>query len=394
MNYTNIRNSDELHQLCERLQQCDVIGFDTEFVSETTYRPQLCLIQLAADDGTLAIIDPMTVRSTEPFWELIASGDHTVVAHAAREETRFCHRYGDGPIGNLFDTQLAAGFVGMEFPASLATLVSRLVGKTLPKGETRTDWARRPLTDDQLSYALSDVTELLEMHRQLSGMLTDRQRWDWLNEETMLRQQRTIDADTGENWRSVSGCSGLNPRQLEIVRQIWRWRDAQARKLDRLPRRVLRDDLVVELARRGSTDVTKIKGIRGMERRNLVSQYDAIAAAVRRGKETPEEDLPRRPRSKRTSVSPMLSQFASASMACIARNHELAPSIVGNSDDVKEFLSAELQNAGDGSAALARGWRGEIVASTLRKVLSGQLAIRVADVREPQPLEFVASSEG
>ena len=278
----------------------------------------------------------------------------------------------------------------MEYPASLATLTQRLVNKTLPKGETRTDWSRRPLSRDQILYALSDVSDLVEMYSQLSSMVDKLDRQSWLEEETSNFQQKVIDAETRENWRRVSGSSGLNPRQLEAVRQLWLWREARARELDRLPRRVLRDDLLVELARRGTTDQQKIRNVRGMERRGLIEQYGEIAEAIRVSLATPEEELPKRPRGTRRVVSPMLSQFLSTAIACISRQHKLAPPIVGNADDVRELLGYELdRRKHDPVPALLKGWRGEIVGKTFRRLLQGDLAIRIADVTETQPLEFI-----
>ena len=229
MQYQSINTVDELKQFCDEIADCPVIGFDTEFVSEDSYRPQLCLIQVAAGDR-LAIIDPVHVEQTEPFWELLTAPGKTIVAHAAREESRFCFRFTGKPIAGLFDTQLAAGFVGMEYPASLGTLVQRLVNKTLPKGETRTNWSRRPLTSDQITYALHDVTDLLEMYGKLNSMVEKLDREAWLEEESAVFQQKVIDAETRENWRRVSGSSGLNPRQLEAVRQLWLWRENRAKK--------------------------------------------------------------------------------------------------------------------------------------------------------------------
>ena len=389
LQYESIKTIDHLEDFCDRLVDSEVVAFDTEFVSETTYRPQLCLIQVATDDGLLATIDPLELSETRVFWDRLASGDHTVVAHAAREEIRFCYRYSGKRIENLFDTQLAAGFVGIEYPASLATLVSKLVGKTLPKGQTRTDWSMRPLTKAQTQYALSDVTELVEMYDRLSQRLDRRGRWDWLEEETELLQDKVIEYDTGQNWRRVSGSQSLPPRQLEIVRQLWIWREEVARRQDRLPRRILRDDLIIEIAKRNLTDVKKIRGIRGLERRNLADEYGNLAAAVIAAGEVPDDQLPERPRGHRKSVSPMLAQFLSTSMACLARSEALAPAIVGNNDDIKEFLGYELQRKElDPPPALLSGWRGDIVGQTLRRVLRGELAIRVEDVGLPQPLEF------
>ncbi|MEM9589114.1 MAG: HRDC domain-containing protein [Planctomycetota bacterium] len=393
MKYESINTADELAGFCESIADAPLIAFDTEFVSEDRFRPELCLVQVAAADR-LAIIDPYPVGDTQPFWDLLASPGRTVIAHAAREECRFCYRFTGKPIAGLFDTQLAAGFVGMEYPASLATLVHRIVGKTLPKGETRTNWRHRPLSRDQLVYALHDVTDLEEIYRKVSSMVSKLGREDWLDEETVGFQQKVIDAENRENWRRVSGCSGLKPRQMEIVRQLWLWREDRARRMDQLARRVMRDDLMVELAKRGSSDVKKIRSIRGMERRNFVQHYDAIADAIGEALDTPEEDLPKKPRGSRRVVSPMLSQFLSTSIACVSRQHKLAPPIVGNAEDVRELLGYELdRRKNDPEPALLKGWRGEIVGKTFRQLLSGEIAIRVADVTELQPLEFINCGE-
>ena len=389
MQYESINNPEQLQSFCDNISREPVIAFDTEFVSEDTYRPELCLVQVATSQH-LAIIDPKEIPDTKIFWDLLATPGRTVIAHAAREESRFCYRYSGKPIAGLFDTQLAAGFVGMEYPASLATLVQKLVNKTLPKGETRTDWSRRPLSEGQIRYALHDVTDLIEMYDQLNKQVNNLQRGEWLQEESERLQQKVIDGETKENWRRVSGASGLKPRQLEMIRQLWKWREQEAILLNRLPKRVLRDDLMVELARQGTTNQQKIRNIRGMERRGLQDKYGEIVKAIQTALNTPDDELPRRPRGTRRVVSPMLSQFLSTSIACISRQHKLAPPIVGNAEDVRELLGYELdKRKHDLTPALLQGWRGEIVGKTFRKILDGELAIRVADVSETQPLEFI-----
>ena len=389
MEYESINTLAGLEQYCAEISSCEVIGFDTEFVSEDRYRPQLCLIQAIAGDR-LAIIDPLKLEHTQPFWDLLAEPGRTVIAHAAREESRFCFRFTGKPIAGLFDTQLAAGFVGMEYPASLGNLVNRLLGKNLPKGETRTNWRNRPLTSAQITYSLQDVVDLHAMYEKLIRLTDDLDRRTWLEEEIEVSQQKVIDGETRENWRRVSGASGLNPRQLEIVRQLWRWREEQARKTDRLPKRVLRDDLIVELAKRGLADEKKIRHIRGLDRRGFNEHYGNIATAIRAALDTPAAELPQRARGNRRAVSPMLSQFLSTSIACISRQQKLAPPIVGNADDVRELLGYELdRRPNDPIPSLLQGWRGDIVGKTFRRILAGELAIRVADVSEVQPLEFI-----
>src|SRR5207244_2461404 len=135
------------------------IAFDTEFVSEDSYRPDLCLVQVAAA-GKLAVIDPHAVEDLAPFWNLLAAEGHETIVHAGREEFRFCRRAIGRRPARLFDIQLAAALIGLEYPAAYGTLISRLLGQRLGKGETRTDWRKRPLTPVQLEYALQDVIYL------------------------------------------------------------------------------------------------------------------------------------------------------------------------------------------------------------------------------------------
>lgn len=395
MDYQAIHTADQLADFVAALRDEPVIAFDTEFVSEDRYRPELCLIQVAAGDS-LAVIDPYEVGDTTPFWDLIATPGRTVLAHAAREEARFCYRFTGRKIAGLFDVQLAAGFVGLEYPISLGNLVNRLLGKTLPKGETRTNWRTRPLSDSQIEYALHDVTELAVMHDKLRRKIERLNRLEWLVQETEANQQGMIEAEEAERWRRVSGSSGLPPRQLEIVRQLWIWREQRAKATDQPPRRILRDDLIIELAKRQSSTVDRIRNIRGMERRSLVAQYPEIAAAIAQALGTPDAELPRRPRTGRKQLSPLLSQFLSTAIACICRQHRMAPAIVGNSEDVRELLAYELEQADapqpetpENLPALLRGWRGEVVGRSFGDLLAGRLAIHVADYQAEQPLEFV-----
>ena len=389
LKFETIQTAEELEHLCDRLALKPVISFDTEFVSEDRYRPQLCLIQVAAED-IIAVIDPLMVPDTTPFWDLLATPGRIVIAHAAREEIRFCYRHSGRPIAGLFDTQLAAGFVGMEYPSSLSNLVARLIGVKISKGETRTNWRNRPLTDSQLQYAVRDVTELEAMYKILFANVRDAGRIGWLDEESAIAQQQIHESENAENWQRVSGAAGLSARQLEIIRQLWRWRDRRARHLDQPSRRVFRDDLMVEVARAGSADPKVIRGIRGMEFRNFHDHYSDLAAAIQTALDMPDDALPRRSRGRHTSTSPMLAQFLSTSIACVCRQHKIAPMIVGNADEVRDLIAYELEGERRGEIpVLLQGWRGKIVGEPFRELIQGKLAIKVADPHAVQPLEFI-----
>jgi ribonuclease D len=385
--YRSVNSPQALRQYCDELSREDLIAFDTEFVSEDRYRPQLCLIQVATKSER-AIIDPFVSGDTTPFWELLTSSKGIVVAHAAREEIRFCQRYTRRNIPNLFDVQLAAGFMGMEYPASLSTLVQRIVGRSLSKGETRTDWRRRPLTKDQLDYAVQDVVYLPTMYHRIREGIDRLGRRSWLDEESLVFQEHLHQSENEDGWRRMSGASSLAPRQMAIVRSLWRWRESLARELDQPPRRILRDDLLIELARRESAQANKIRSIRGMERRALQDRIEQMALAIQTALELPESALPRRVFGTRKVSAPVLTQFLSTVIGSICRQHQIAPAIVGNSDDVRDLLAYELEDQRGTVPNLLRGWRGMVVGKSFRDLLSGRLAIRVADTNAEQPLEF------
>lgn len=394
MQYETIRDDQGLTRLLEMLSGRPTLAFDTEFVSEDRYRPELCLIQVASG-GDLFVIDPLAPCDTTPFWNFIAAPGRTVIAHAAREECGFCYRFTGQKIAGLFDVQLAAGFVGIEYPISLGNLVQRLRGKVLPKGESRTNWRYRPLTQPQLEYALHDVTELEAMYSILDQQVEQLGRRWWLEEETDGIQESVIEREEAQRWRRVSGSNGLSPRSLEVLRQLWLWREGRAKESDQPARRILRDDLMVELSKRQTSSPDRIKTVRGMERRGLVAQYQEIAKAIEAGMKTPEDQLPTRPRGSRRVVSTMLAQFLSTSIACVCRQHRMAPSIVGNSEDVRDLLAYELERGeledlpDEELPSLLKGWRGEVVGKSFRDLLDGRLAIRVENKFDDQPLEFV-----
>ena len=149
MSHETITSPAQLAELCDRLRRADRIGIDTEFVSEDTYRPELCLIQIATKDD-LFVIDPYKAGDLMPFWKMLAGGEHVTIVHAAREELNFALNACKSPPANLFDTQLAAGFCSSEYPASYGSVVTRFLNARPGKGEQRTDWRRRPLSDEQI----------------------------------------------------------------------------------------------------------------------------------------------------------------------------------------------------------------------------------------------------
>ena len=197
---------------------------------------------------------------------MLAAPGHETIVHAGREELLFCLGAAGRPPERLFDVQIAAGLVGFEYPAGYGSLMFKLLGQRLNKGETRTDWRRRPLSTGQIEYALDDVRYLDAMAARLRERLSRLNRDAWLETEMAAWKSDVEATRSDERWWRVSGISGLSRRGLAIVRELWRWREAEAQRRDCPTRRVLRDDLIIELAKRKSDDPKQIRALRGMER--------------------------------------------------------------------------------------------------------------------------------
>lgn len=384
--YDSITSQEQLVDYCAGFGGASVIGFDTEFVSEYTYRSDLCLIQVAVD-GKLAIIDSRAVDDLTPFWHALANGSQQTVVHAGREEFHFCRRaIGCRPHG-LLDIQIAAGFIGLEYPASYGKLLSKLLGVTLSKGETRTDWRKRPLSKQQLRYALDDVVYLEELHGKLTELLGSLGRLGWFQEEMESWQKQLEDDESKERWRRVSGISGLSSKAKVLVRELWRWRELEAERRNSPPRRVLRDDLIVELARRGVSDHSRIRSLRGMDRRELKEYIPQLADCIRNASKLPQEDSFDFESRKAKQYPNELSQFLTTALGSLCRGKQLAPSLVGTAQGVRDLIAYRLEQDSPGEPpALMRGWRGEVVGQTLDDLLAGRTTIRIANPLADEPL--------
>ena len=384
-----IKTDEALEAFSQRLKSAKYIGFDTEFVSENRYRPELCLLQVATE-SEFVIVDTMEVGNIDCFWKVLCSGDHTTIVHAAREEFLFCYRaIGERP-SNFFDVQLAAGFIGMDYPASYGNLVSKVVGETLDKGETRTDWARRPLSDRQMEYALQDVTHLIELYEKIKSRLKRLGREDWVLDEMNTWQGQLETSVNEPQWRRVSGISNMNRKSLAIVRELWIWRDAEAKKKNRAPRRVLADDLIAELSKRGSSDMERMRAIRGFENRVARHAIPEIADAIERALKLKKDDYPNRlPRNKTTNLG-LLGQFINIALKVICREQRISSSIVGTSDEIRNHAAwrmgvLELKTP----PKLSTGWRAELVGQLVEKILDGSIAISVDDPKSDHPLTLI-----
>jgi len=390
MHYDHITSDQHLRDFCESIAAAPIVAFDTEFVSEDSFLPELCLIQLAAA-GRLAIVDPLEVRDLSPLWDILTNPNTETLVHAGREEFRFIGRYSGKRPARWFDVQIAAGLIGLEYPASYATLSAKLLGKNISKDETRTDWRRRPLTQRQLEYALLDVADLDAIRDVLHQRLSKLGRLSWLDAELAAWQQDLIEFETGERWRRLGGIASLPPRALAAVRELSNWRDAEAERRNQPARRILRDDLLIEIAKRLTADQKRIRAVRGMERGDLQRYLPRLAQCMEQALALRENELPRLARKSSRPQLNLLGQFLSTALGSICRSAQVAPSLAGTAQDVRDLIAYRLKLGGFENGELpllAQGWRAEVVGQVIDHLLAGDLAVRIADPLDDEPLVF------
>jgi len=375
----------------EHIATMPVVGFDTEFVGEDSYRPELCLIQVATAEQ-LFVIDPFAVGPLDEFWKLLVDPARTTIVHAGREDIRICHYRTGRPPANVFDLQLAAGIVGLSYPIGYGALVYDLLGQRTSKGQTLTDWRRRPLLPAQERYAFDDVIYLIPCWKKLTDRLKRLKRADWAEEEfTASVARATAEEAATERWRKVKGIGGLDRRGLAIARELFLWREGFGERVNRPARQLLRDDLLAEIARRAPVRREELAAFRGVPAREL----DAILEAVRRAKALAPADHPE-PEARENDPPHvlMLGAFLGVVLADWCIRNRLAANLVASSAELKALVRSRVERESSPQIPLTRGWRAEIVLPELNAILDGARAVRVENLRAAAPLDFIPVVEG
>lgn len=359
--------------LVERLRTVDRYALDTEFHRERTYWPGLALMQVAwpqTNGGApgLALIDPLAV-DVRPFAEVLSS-PAAMVAHAAEQDLEILERYcGRGP-GRLFDTQIAAGFLGYAAP-SLTTLSRAFLGHEVAKGDRLTDWRARPLTDSQIAYAAADVEHLLLLADRIAEDLDREGRGQWASEECESLRSRSHGPSVPERaWWKLRDARSLKGSARGVAQEVAAWRELRARSLDQPVRTVLPDLAVQAIAHRPPSSAGALNRVRGMEGRQLrPAVASELLAAVERGRVLPVDELRLPPaddvpRELRAPVALVMAWIAQ-----VARDERLDPALLATRGDVASYLHDE-----DGSR-LSTGWRCSMLAEPVRALVEGRAAL-------------------
>ena len=386
-----IVQQSELIALCDQIQDAGIVAFDTEFVSEFTYRPELSLLQFSFEGRTVAV-DPYEVDDLTPWWDIMTDDSTTIVVHGGREEVRFCRHFSGKKPQKLIDLQIAEGLRSRSFPISYTALVARVLGEKAGSKETRTDWRRRPLTDQQIKYALDDVKYVLRIWKIQEKELTDLGRLEWAQAEF----QRMIDEVDSEfhreNWRRVSGLHKLKPRELAIVRELFDWRDEVGQDKNQPVRRILRDDLLIELAKRKPKTPQDLTATRDLNRKNMFKLAPQVIQRIEKALQLPNDQLPQleeNPNTQQNQDEQVIGKLLGIALANRCAEMNVSQTLVGTTSDLRHLVRYHVyREQSDDRPRLMTGWRAEVCGDLLTDVLDGKISMRVADPESDHPLHF------
>lgn len=375
-----VSSSEDLGRLGRICRDAGIMGFDTEFMREKTFYARVCFVQIAAPDH-IWLIDPLAEIDLAPVAELFADPELETVVHAGRQDFEiFYERHGRAP-SNVFDVQVAAGFVGLGASLPYGRLVAEVLGTTLRKGESYTDWCRRPLTEAQLTYAADDVRYLLELAAALKRRVAALGRTEWVREELRsTEEEESYLADPGSAWKKVSGRGSLSGRQTTVLKELARWREATAMRRD-LPRGwVIKDPTLIDIARRQPSSVNELKAVRGMNAKEVQRSGREIIKAVELGRSAPPMETPDQPSRAVLARARVLSGLADAVVRARAEEADMATEVVATRAELEAVLAEAIAGRlRPERHKLFRGWRRELAGEAVSALVQGRIAVKVID---------------
>ncbi|QQO21550.1 ribonuclease D [Bradyrhizobium diazoefficiens] len=379
-----ITTTADLAAACSRLARHPVITVDTEFLRETTYYPLLCVVQMASPEEAIVIDTLAEGIELKPFFELMANESVLKVFHAARQDIEIIwHQAGIIP-HPVFDTQVAAMVLGYGDSIAYDALVEKVTGHRPDKTHRFTDWSRRPLTKEQMHYAVSDVTHLRDVFAALDADLKKRRRSEWVSiEMEVLTSPRTYDFHPERAWERLK-TRVRKPKDLAVLMEVAAWREQEAQSRD-VPRgRVLRDEAITDIATHAPTTLEKLAHLRSVPKGFEKSKWGAdIVAAVERGLARDFATLPKLEKPRNNSNGAATVELLKVLLRMTAERHAVASKVIATVDDLEEIAA---DDAADVPAL--RGWRRELFGDAALKLKRGELALaiekgRVIGVQRP-----------
>ena len=369
-----ITTTDDLAEICQQMAQHQYVTVDTEFLRESTFWPELCLIQMASPEDA-CIVDVLAEGiDLAPFFELM--GDETIVKvfHAARQDIEIIYNLGNLIPHPVFDTQVAAMVCGFGDSISYDQLVFKITSHQVDKSSRFTDWRRRPLTTKQLDYALADVTYLRDVYQSIKANLEEQNRSHWVDEEMeVLTSNETYDMPPENAWKRLK-MRVRKPRDFAMMKLVAEWREKTARQ-NNVPRgRVVKDDAIYEICGHPPKTIRDISQMRGLSRGFDRNRYgESLLEVVKIGLELPNSELPTMPRMKKTPEgSGAATEMLKVLLKLTVEAHGVAAKVIATVDDLEKIAADD-----NADVAALRGWRRELFGDTALKLKNGQIALGI-----------------
>jgi ribonuclease D len=365
-----ITTTKELTEACERLAQHPFVTVDTEFLRESTYYPQLCIAQMASPEEAV-VVDALAGLDLTPFFSLMANESVVKVFHAARQDIEIVwHRASLIP-HPIFDTQVAAMVLGYGDSISYDQLVQRITGDMLDKSHRFTDWTRRPLTQAQLEYAVSDVTHLRDVYRKLLADLGRRGRTEWVSEEMdVLTSPETYKLDPENAWLRLR-TRVRKPKELAVLIAVAAWREREAKARDIPRQRVLKDDLVADIAVQAPTTIERLATLRALPKGFERSKWGLeIPDVVKQGLARDPKTLPSLERNRAAPNGAAIVELLKVLLRMTAEQHAVAAKVIATVDDLEQIAADDQADV-----PAMKGWRRELFGEKALSLKKGQLAL-------------------
>lgn len=366
-----ICTQEDLRAFCERAASTKLLALDTEFLRERSYYPKLCLIQMATADE-IAVVDCLAFAELRPLADLLENDRIEKIFHACSQDVEVLFDALHVVPNPVFDTQIAASFLGMRQQIGYGDLVEEFCHVHLTKAEALSDWSRRPLSDEQIEYAADDVRYLPRVYEEMVTRLGVADRLGWvLPEMDTLVEKASQQRDPREAYLHLKRVSSLTRRQLAIAREACAWREYRAAEKN-IPRRwLLSDEVIVECCRRIPRNVNALKRIRGAEQLSA-EDAEAFMDALRVGSSARNDDLPRSRRRERPSLETEgVVDLMYAMLRIISKECGVAPQVLASRDDLLDLVLDR------GEPRLLQGWRHEVVGARLQALLNGTVGLTV-----------------
>ncbi|MDM9997040.1 ribonuclease D [Bartonella henselae] len=372
-----ITQTTDLEIALATLRNSDFVTIDTEFIRETTFWPQLCLIQLASPDTTV-LIDPISQDiDLKAFFDLMVNKKIVKVFHAARQDIETIYHLGGVIPSPLFDTQIAGSICGFGDSISYDQIVQRCTGYQLDKSSRFTDWSFRPLSEKQLLYALADVTYLRDVYLLLKKQLEKNKRTHWMDDEiAVLLEPKTYDMPENEAWKKVKG-KIKKPRELAVLQKIAAWRERKARQYNIPRRHIIKDECLIEIAIQQPKDEADLKRLRSLNKNwDKFSIAHTLIKAVHEGLEVDLATLPALPKhNPLNETSSAVIDLLKVLLKLVANENGIAPKIIATSNDLEKIANGCIKK----NIPAMNGWRYEIFGQKAEQMLKGKIGFYLSN---------------